>query len=53
MSMEELVGPVHQTGAAAVIYEPHHLLLRTVECNHCTLLEEDQPRKIITGGSAQ
>jgi len=35
MSMEELVVPVHQTGAAATICEPHHLSLMTVECNHC------------------
>jgi hypothetical protein len=52
MSMEELVVPVHQRGAVATICEPHHLSLRTVECNHCMLLIEDQLHKIITGGSA-
>jgi len=52
MSMEELVVPVHQTGAAATICEPHHLSLGTVACNHCMLLIEDQLHKIITGGSA-
>jgi hypothetical protein len=52
MSMEELVVPEHQLGAAATTFEPHHLLSGIRGYSHCMLPEEDQLHMITTGESA-